>query len=274
MLNRLRGLFGTKDEPEAKGPHAGDFAFVLLRDARLPTVDAIAGAYSAYASGSDRIVGSSSKDASSSLTIELAPGATVIIASMPAPIPGGEAERNGKGGLPALLGEAPDLAHTAHAIVVWKDASSSTRLESIMRFTSVLAALVDATNAVGVYWGNAGVAHAAEFFVGCAKKPDVAARIALWTGIRVAHEGNHAVSMMSTGMQSVLGLRDLLVLAPRAKSGEAIEVLFDLLAYVASRGAVIPDGETCGRDADERRVVRHVPSPLDRKRKVWRVDLR
>ena len=50
-------------------------------------------------------------------------------------------------------------------------------------------------------------------------------------------------------------------------------MLYDLLAYVVSRGRPLADGDTVGRTADEKLPVHYVPSPVDPKVKVWRVEL-
>ena len=51
-------------------------------------------------------------------------------------------------------------------------------------------------------------------------------------------------------------------------------MLYDLLAYVVSRGRPLPDGDTVGRTAAEKLPVHYVPSPIDPKVKVWRVELK
>ena len=77
---------------------------------------------------------------------------------------------------------------------------------------------------------------------------------------------------MSLGMKQ-LELPDLLLVAPSGKADEALPMLYDLLAYVVSRGRPLADGDTVGRTAAEKLPVHYVPSPVDRKVKVWRVEL-
>ena len=52
-----------------------------------------------------------------------------------------------------------------------------------------------------------------------------------------------------------------------------METTFDLLAYVASRGEALPEGDTVGRTDDERLPVHYVESPGDPAKKVWRLEL-
>jgi Domain of unknown function (DUF4261) len=71
-----------------------------------------------------------------------------------------------------------------------------------------------------------------------------------------------------------LELPDVFLVAPSGKSDEAPPMLYDLLAYVVSRGRPLPDGDTVGRPAAEKLPVHYVPSPVDPKVKVLRVELK
>jgi hypothetical protein len=142
----------------------------------------------------------------------------------------------------------------------------------LSRFTSFLAAVVKSSPAVGVYCGNAGATHDPEFFVSVASEQGVVPRIMLWSGVSVAHEKDGRLSLLSLGMEQ-LGLPDLLLVVGESSADNAIETLFDLLAYAANRGEAIPEGDTVGRTAEEQLPVRYVRSPIDSGTKVWRVEL-
>jgi Domain of unknown function (DUF4261) len=51
-------------------------------------------------------------------------------------------------------------------------------------------------------------------------------------------------------------------------------MFFDSLSYVTQRGEPLPDGDTIGREGGERVPVHYVPSPLDKSKQVWRIELR
>jgi len=70
-----------------------------------------------------------------------------------------------------------------------------------------------------------------------------------------------------------LGLPDLLLVVPQDSESSALEIFFDLLAYVAERGQAIPNGDTVGRTATEKLRVKYVKSPVDSSKKVWRVEV-
>ena len=129
-----------------------------------------------------------------------------------------------------------------------------------------------ASPSVGVYWGNAGATHSPEFFLEVASEQDVAPRMMLWSGVSIAREKDGRLSLLSLGMEQ-LDLPDLLLVAGKASERVALETMYDLLAYVAERGEALPEGDTVGRTGDERFPVHYVKSPIDPKKKVWRIEL-
>jgi hypothetical protein len=94
----------------------------------------------------------------------------------------------------------------------------------------------------------------------------------LWSGVSVARQKDGRLSLLSLGMKQ-LNLPDLLLIGGPSGANAAMATMFDLLAYVAQRGAALPDGDTVGRSAHEKLPVRYVSSPLDSTKKVWRVEL-
>lgn len=94
----------------------------------------------------------------------------------------------------------------------------------------------------------------------------------LWSGVSIAREKDGRLSFLSLGMEQ-LKLPNLLLVAGESSKAVAVETLYDLLAYVAERGQPLPEGDTVGRSNDERLPVHYVESPINPKKKVWRVEL-
>jgi hypothetical protein len=250
-------------------------AFVLLSTPRFPTGDEIVRAFASFATHGQRLHQRESKARKPPdiqvREFELSPGGRVFVATVPLPVPGGEADGWARFSLSSLDTGWTLPPHKAHVLVTLQDRDSSSELESLSSFTSLLAAVAHASCAVGVYWGRAGATHDAEFFTTEARRPGVM-RITLWTGVSVDREPDGRLRLLSTGMTQ-LGLPDLLLVAPASAWKDAIEAFFSMLAYVAERGEPIRDGDTVGRSPDERLPVRYVPSPVDPSQKVWRVEL-
>jgi hypothetical protein len=187
-------------------------------------------------------------------------------------VPNGEAEEYASNSLLALQAKWTPPAHAAHLVVMSHPAPNVAPLANLSRFTSLLAAVVKASGAIAVYWGNAGATHPAEAFLQTASDPGVMPRIVLWSGVSIAREKDGRLSLLSLGMEQ-LGLPNLLLAAGSASTGEALECMYDLLAYVAQRGKPLPEGDTVGRSAEDRLPVHYVKSPVDPRKHVWRVEM-
>jgi hypothetical protein len=268
--------------PAAK-PKGMNLAFVLLPEARMPRADAVVGAFASFSlkrpdireqrEGEREGEGATPKPGDGeALVFDLGPDGTVMVALMPTPVPKGEAEQAARYSISALSGDTKLPPHEAHLVVIQNDADVAT-VDSLSRFTAILAALAEVSGAVGVYWGNAGATHDAKFFVAVARDEALVARLMLWTGVSVARGGDGRVSLLSLGMEQ-LGLPDLLLSAQATLPlEEALDFFLNMLAMVVERGKPLPEGDTVGRNENERLPVRYVPSPVDAGKKVWSVEI-
>jgi hypothetical protein len=185
-------------------------------------------------------------------------GGFVQIGLIPAPVPDQEAEEHAAFSVGNLSGEWTPPAHRAHLIVTGK-VDDAPAFDQLVLFTGVLVAIVDATPAVAVYWGDAGATHPPQFFRDVAED----APILLWTGVSVARPAEDRISLLSLGMQSQFDLPDVQLDGPSDDASELMDFFLDLLGYVAERDEPFGEGETVGRDNDERIPIRYIPSPID-----------
>jgi hypothetical protein len=264
-------------------------AFVLLRAAERPPAERVVAAYGDIASPAERVVAaygdiaSPADDgaASTRRTPLLADASArgdplgfrlgqdpLFIALVPAPVPGGEADDAARFSLASFAMRQAVPAHAAHLLVTCIAAEPS--LGDRVAFTRAVAAVARAADAVGVYWGHGHVTHPTAFFVDTARTADVP--IPLWSGFSVAGDGPGRVSFLSLGMRQ-LDLPEVLVTTPQATANDALFFLLDLLAYVATRGEPLPDGDTVGRTAEEKLRVEYVKSPIDPEDEVCRIAM-
>lgn len=206
---------------------------------------------------------SSSREGTSGFAVG---GLNVLAALMPMPVPDGEADGATDHSLSGLDGSWTLPEHRAHLVVVQQGAKG-TNLEELTTFTRVVAGIVRATDAVGVYWGEGGATHHPEFVVNIAHSE---LPLPVWVGVSVAKSGA-GKELLSIGMKQ-LGLPDLLLSTPKV-DGEVFEFFYDLLAYLARRGKPLPEGDSVGRTEKERLKVRYAPSPADPEVQVWTVAL-
>ena len=134
---------------------------------------------------------------------------------MPVPVPNHEADEAARYSVSGLGGRWKLPPHKAHLAVV-SGLGGGGPLESLGAFTSILAAVVEASPSVGVYCGNAGATHHPKFFRELAREHDARSRLPLWIGVSIAREADGRLSLLSLGMKQ-LELPDLLLVAPSGK---------------------------------------------------------
>jgi hypothetical protein len=255
---------------------SANLAFVLLSEAHLPKVEAIVQAFRQFADDDEYIQpeeDNSKDDAHERIvTLKFNTGERSFVGLMPIAIPDREADTGAQFSMSAI-GKGWNLPpHRAHLVVTFQSRTTSTPITHLSRFTSLLAAVTKTSPAVGVYWGNAGATHDPEFFTTIAPVQNGFFRLMLWSGVSMAREKDGRVSLLSLGMGQ-LNLPNLLVVAGKASEEKALETLYDLLCYIAETGEALPEGDTVGLTADQKLLVRHVPSPVDSAVKVMRIDL-
>ena len=274
------GLFSWSRRPKARASVGSrqhmNLAFVLLREAKLPDPKALADAFLAFAEPGDSLQIEShdvgADEQGKVVSLRLKTGASCMLALMPVPVPKGEADDGAKFSLSAFRDGWTLPAHAAHLVVTYHDRDVEPAVIAVSRFTSVLATVAEVSGSVGIYWGGSGATHDAEFFASVAREQGIIPRIMVWTGISIAREGDGRLSLLSLGMAQ-LSLPNLLLVSGEESADSALEVMFDLLAYIAERGKPIREGETVGMSEDQRLPVRYVESPVDPGVKVWRVEL-
>jgi hypothetical protein len=255
-------------------------AFVLLREAAMPAPEAVLSAFARIAPPRKvpalRLTPTQSDAGAEALFFELGHEGRLVVGLLPAPIPRQEAEQHADRSLASVkVGWKPE-AHRAHLAVMWQELATLPAVESLKRYTWLLAAVADASKSIAVYWAESGATHHGEYFVEVAKDGvDSPLLVTLWSGLSVGADSRNRqrTTFVSLGM-SQLDLPDLELSVPLGYDrDEAVGFFYELLAYTIERGAAIPEGNTVGRSPDERLKVRYVPSPIDAAKKVWRVDL-
>jgi hypothetical protein len=240
-------------------------AFVLLPHRELPDPNRLRSALESWKLPVDAI------EPGEVLSATL-PIGTLFVAHMPAPIPKGEADSAARFSVGVFRPNAMWAPHVTHLVVsvVGGEPKKKPTLAATKAFTRAVAAVAEATDAVGVYWGNGNVAHEASFFRSIAADSEFP--LMLWTGVSLARSATE-VSLLTTGLRQ-FELPDIMMNAPAKGGNAALAYLFDLATYVIERGKAIPDGDTVGRTARERVPVRYEPSPMDPSAKVAVIRLR
>lgn len=190
-----------------------------------------------------------------------------------APIPNREAETYVRTGIASLCEPPWALGpHRAHLIVSQVGPLvERARVDQLAVFTRVVAAIAEASSAVGVYSGAALATNSTAFYVEMAStEPELPGLLMLWNGVALAGNADR-VRVLSLGMAQ-LGLPNVQVTAPVARPGVLAE-MFEILADFASHGSPLAMGDTFETKAGQRILVGYEPSPLGDGNPVWRIDL-
>lgn len=280
----LCGLFcSAPARAEEPALHLG---IVLLSKAELPATKALIESYAKFPGPGKALVpteaaspagkGAEKKsEGPAPLGFDLGDGVEGAITLSSVPFPKGEAENHADYSLSFPPGQKPESlgTHRAHLLVGVHGGEPKT-LASLERFTRFIAAITDATpHALGVYWAGARATHSREFLLDLAKAPEAASKLILWNGFKLALLEDGRPSVLSLGM-SQLGILDLWIVGPKGTDlPSLIEWEFNLLAYAMNRGSAIPDGDTMGLTETQSILVKHVTSPIDPEKKVWKIEL-
>jgi hypothetical protein len=250
-------------------------AMVLLSEPRLPNADAVLERLHAISPAVATDVTALPTVGAESSTLRVGGLGELFIALMDGPIPSGEAEAHVPFSVSGLGTGWQLSTYSAHAVVALKEQGELATLERLRLFTFLVAAVVEACDAVAVYWGDAHATHEADFFVKVARAHDLLP-VMLWTGITMTHADSDRVALLSTAMRQV-GLPELMLTAPASDAqhagSELLDFFFGLLAHYAGVGSAPVAGELVGRTPDERLPIAYLASPLGSAEQVWAVSI-
>jgi hypothetical protein len=236
--------------------------FVLLENAQSLTSRSLKTALKEFPDLGPLTWGSAKKGQS---TFEIA-GLKLTADLLDSPVPDGEADEATERSLSGLDGSWTLPEHRAH-LALAQQGTANENITELTTFTRVVAAIVRATEAVGVYWVEGAATHHPEFVVDIANSE---LPLPLWVGLSVA-ETKKGIELLSLGMHQ-LGLPNLLMTGA-ALDGPTLEFFYDLLGHVARKGKAIKPGQNVGRTDTEKLVVQKAKSPIHEDETVWLVEI-
>lgn len=194
-----------------------------------------------------------------------------FLAHLPAAIPGGEAEENADGNFLWPNGREEAAAHRSHVIVTTTGSSDLPPVQSAIAVTRLALVALRLFDGIGVYWGNACVSNSRAVFEDfCQDISDEHVPVPVWLRFQLVRASDDSVGMYTLGMEQ-FDLMDIEVDRCDMKAGELLEFVSNIAHYLIQSGPVISDGNTVGGSAEERILVRHRPSMIDKKKKVYKI---
>lgn len=199
-------------------------------------------------------------------------GGRATVAKMGAPIPWSELEG------PCQTSwwwetACQDLqAHPNHFVVAVMGAAGDP-LDAALQLTDLVAAVLETTPALGVYWGSGTLVTQRELFLDLAREAGrETPPIMAWVDIRVFPNDDGTRTVFTTGLDA-FGLMEIESEGARGESEEIWAFVQNLASYLLNQGPVINDGDTVGPDAAERIKVRFAASIFpERESQVYRLE--
>lgn len=177
-----------------------------------------------------------------------AQGCMVAVSLMPAPVPGGEAERNAASNY--FWKEAVEVTktHTAHLLVAVL-ARESDYAGAAKLFVKTACTCLKEPNALGIY--VSGTVLQPEFYLQVAEdlqEDELPILGLVYLGVYRNESGNNGYTI---GLEA-FGLDELEILGSRQEMSKVHEMLFAVCGYVLNENVVLQDGETIGFTEDQK----------------------
>lgn len=205
------------------------------------------------------------------VTVTRGGDAVGFLAHMPAAIPGCEAEENADRNFLWPNGREEAATHRSHVIVTNIGAEEQSPIQSAIAVSRLALVALRLFDGLGVYWGNAGVCNSRAVFEDfCENMADDHIPVPVWLRFQLVRASDDGIGMYTLGMRQ-FGLMDIEVDRCTMDISDLFEFVSNIAHYLIQSGPVISDGNTVGGSAEERILVRHRPSMIDKTKKVYKI---
>jgi len=195
--------------------------------------------------------------------------ATLAAGSMPGPIP--ETELAGPAQTSWLWPGAQSKVrnHKGH-IVLWVSGAGGP-IDNSRMLTHFASSVIEATGAMGVYWGSASQLIKSEVFVALARQYDRSVPVMLWADFRCRRDPDGTFSLFTVGLGE-FGLMEMEVEGSLRPPGQLREFVWNLAIYQLQSKTLIRDGDTVGGSELQKFLIREARSFTGRDSNVFRID--
>lgn len=195
-----------------------------------------------------------------------------MIAHMPAPIPEDEAAHHADHNFLWENGRQEAATHKSHAIVTNMGGGGKVgHIESALGLAKLCLVALDLLDGVGVYWGSGSICNSREVFESfCENMSEKHMPLPVMLRFQFVQAEDGKAGMYTLGMDQ-FGLMEIEVDRSPLNPQDLFGFVTDLAHYMVLSGHVVEDGNTVGGSEQERILVRHQPSMIDKKRLVYKV---
>jgi hypothetical protein len=257
----------NKPDKASKADHATCHCFVLCSTVAPHDLSSVASIVSdVFGAGY-----SADYDEKNIVTVARGDETIGFLAHMPAAIPGGEAEENADGNFLWPEGREEVSSHRAHVIVTNIGVGEQSPIQSAIAVSRLALVALRLFDGIGVYWGSASVCNSrAVFEVFCQDMSDEHVPVPVWLRFQLVRASAGGIGMYTLGMCQ-FDLMDIEVDRCTMGVSDLFEFVSNIAHYLIQSGPVIADGNTVGGTAEERILVHHRPSMIDKKKTVYQI---
>jgi hypothetical protein len=191
-------------------------------------------------------------------------GEIAFISLMPAPYPWEDLE--GPCATSWLWRESKNELsnHKKHMIISWMTRIDDPVVKSLV-LSQLTASVLEATNGIGVYWGNSALVNKKDVF--CSMVYDIhedGIPLFLWIDYRIEQHSSGELNLITYGLDK-FKVMELEVIKSRKSFNELIDFATGISQYLIANGNVIKDGDTIGEDENQKIMAWH-------KQSLWTED--
>lgn len=214
---------------------------------------------------------SAEHDEKNIVTVSCGDDTVGFLAHLPIAIPEGEAEENADRNFLWPDGRKEAATHQSHVIVTNVGAGDQSPIQSALAVSRLALVALKLFDGIGVYWGNASVCNSRAVFEDfCEDMSEEHVPVPVWLRFQLVGASDKGIGLYTLGMQQ-FGLMDIEVDRCKMDVGDLFEFVSNIAHYLIQSGPVIADGNTVGGTEEERILVRHRPSMIDKTRKVYKI---
>jgi len=255
------------EQSQAESDHITRHCFVLCKDSPLPDAER-ARRVVAEVFGPDY---SAEVDGETVVSVTRGEDAVGVLAFLPMPIPGGEAEQFAANNVMWPEGPAEVAQHTAHVLVTNIGGEVDSAVGSALQVSRLALVALELFDGIGVYWGNASVCNSrAAFERSCAWMNESDVPVPMWLRLQPTLNSEGERGLYTIGMKQ-FGLMEIEVDRYDMLPQELLDFVCNVAQYLILNGPVIKDGDTVGGSETERILVRHQPSLIEPERTVYKI---
>ena len=181
-----------------------------------------------------------------------------------------------------------EASHAASGNVFWKDGPQEAdkhesylvvmascpgdEIDVMIFLTSIVRTVLDATDAIGVYWSKGKIANSKAFFLkSSAKVTRTSLPLHLWVRFQLVRNED-GLKAYTIGMKQ---FRHQEIHTTRCgwKTNELVGCVYDAAHYIVSNNVILTERDTLGRTEKDKLEIRFVPNPFQPEERVTQIQL-